>query len=331
MIFRTIIFLIALLNITSVVADSGSPPALAEKSGPGFWSYWGDGLAEVNTYQGTIERYGELRSGKATLIFVTETVSNKTWIKDDAGNLPAHERVSVMKLNAITDFKTGVYDYHTMTSVFSPVNVYDGAPPFSPRKIAATVSEWCGHVFQQLFPKPGAMTFRSFSYFGEEGEVEYTRKHDGVSIDRDEKKDRGSNESASSRSGKVSPRVLYYDALPILFRHLSEVSHGVLGKTSEKVQIVPSLWWGRKAHLSPVPIDATIKFAKHADKQQEYEYQVSFVKKTSLAQVPPDSVWTFAATYPHRLKRVKMSDGQVMTLVSSKRLPYWSMKSDKHP
>jgi|GEM_PF-2246038 len=271
---------------------------------PKFWDYWGDGLAEVNTYDAVVERYGELRHGKTTLIFVTETVSNKTWIKDDSGNLSSGDRIAVMKLNAVTDFKTGAYDYHVMTSTFAPVDPYQGLPAFFPRKIAITVSEWCGHVFQQVFPMKNAAKFRSFSYFGDEGEVERTRRYD---------------------NGGLS--VMYFDALPILFRRLKGNPESVFPNSDQimKVRVVPSLWWGRKAHVDPIPKEAMIKMIDHSKGLKEYEYHLAFSDKSL-----PQSTWTFESTYPHRLKKIATSDGELLTLISSKRMPYWDMKSNNN-
>jgi len=50
------------------------PVQAASRFGDGFWKHWGDGRAEVASYDLTYPRYGELRSGTAVTVFVTEPI-----------------------------------------------------------------------------------------------------------------------------------------------------------------------------------------------------------------------------------------------------------------
>ena len=46
-----------------------------------FFAHWGDGRAEISSYELVQPRYGELRRGYGVLIFVTEDINRNTLIK----------------------------------------------------------------------------------------------------------------------------------------------------------------------------------------------------------------------------------------------------------
>ena len=132
-----------------------------------FAKYWYQGKAEINVFDLQQSRYGQVRPGKAVMIFVTEDFSKSKQVKLDNPEDRPSDAQKVMKLNMTRDFVTGVYPYHTMLSVFTPV--YDEVP--SP-KLTASVSEWCGQSFSQLNHKSGKYTAKVFSYFESEGDSE---------------------------------------------------------------------------------------------------------------------------------------------------------------
>ncbi|NUM66522.1 hypothetical protein HUU39_14855 [candidate division KSB1 bacterium] len=76
-----------------------------------FWSWWGDGKAELSSYQTKTQRYGELREGYAVLVYVTEEISRTTRIKVESDAIPPADRAPVLKLNHVVKFPTGIYDY----------------------------------------------------------------------------------------------------------------------------------------------------------------------------------------------------------------------------
>lgn len=132
-----------------------------------FAKYWYQGKAEINVFDLQQSRYGEVRPGKAVMIFVTEDFSKSKQVKLDNPQDRPSDAQKVMKLNMIRDFVTGVYPYHTMLSVFTPV--YEEVP--SP-KLSASVTEWCGQSFTQLNFKSGKYNAKLFSYFESEGDIE---------------------------------------------------------------------------------------------------------------------------------------------------------------
>src|SRR5262245_47933646 len=147
----------AALVATAVVLTGCNPieaPSLPRESkssvaSSAFWQRWGDGRAELSGYRVTTSRYGEPREGRVVLIYVTEPHDARTWVKDDHGDVPEADRVQVLKLNQMLTFRTGIYPYAVMTSVFSPV---DGMFPerFEPVKITFAAQEWCGSVYQKV-------------------------------------------------------------------------------------------------------------------------------------------------------------------------------------
>jgi hypothetical protein len=132
-----------------------------------FAGYWYQGTAEVNVFDLQQSRYGERRQGKAVMIFVTEDFSKSKQVKLDAPEDRPSDAQKVLKLNMTRDFVTGVYPYHTMLSVFTPVYEESPAP-----KLTASVTEWCGQSFTQLNYKSGKYTAKQFSYFESEGDLE---------------------------------------------------------------------------------------------------------------------------------------------------------------
>ncbi|UJR78643.1 hypothetical protein [Sandaracinus amylolyticus] len=198
-----------------------------------FWARWGDGLAELSTYRGTVSRYGEPRPAEQVLVYVTEPLDRDTLIKDD--DAPRDRRVQVLKLNSMLRFQTGIYPYGVMTSVFAPVDAYY-AERFAPAKITMSAQEWCGHVFAGVWPGQGTFFARGLSYFASEGE-------------RDE-------------LVHVGEGALYEDALPIQLR---ELDGDFAGGGDWSGMLVPSLWRARRDHTALAPVRATITRSREAD------------------------------------------------------------------
>jgi hypothetical protein len=138
-----------------------------------FAEYWYQGEAEINSYELKINRYGQDRTGDALLVFVTEDFSRSKQVKLDRPAKAGDDKVSVLKLNDIWKFKTGIYDYSMMQSVFTPVERKQY--PHS-LKVTCSSQDWCGHSFQQLNLNDNNKdyTYRQFSYFESEGDEKYS-------------------------------------------------------------------------------------------------------------------------------------------------------------
>jgi len=149
-------------------------PAVAED----FSKHWHDGKAELSGYALEVTRYGQLRTGTAVMIYVTEPFSDSRRVKVDDHTKNAADVVDVMKLNLVRDFQTGIYDYNTMVSVFSRTS------DFAPLKVSFSSAEWCGHVYSEMRFDPGRVSGVYHSYFeGESGEVALDSPQGGVSED----------------------------------------------------------------------------------------------------------------------------------------------------
>lgn len=106
--------------------------------------YWYNNEAEISSYSLIQARYGELREGKAVLIFVTEPFSKQTFAKADKTTI---KDIPVLKLNFTKNFNTGIYPYSMMNSTFYPVNGGNSI------KISNSSQEWCGHTYMELLNK----------------------------------------------------------------------------------------------------------------------------------------------------------------------------------
>jgi len=137
-----------------------------------FNQQWGDWKAELDSYRLAQPRYGQPRPGSAVMIWVTEPLSAAKHVKLDRPEAAGADAVSVMKLNFIRRFKTGIYDYSLMTSVFSPVVFGNSSiAAHRPLKVTFTGQDWCGHVFQQLDIRGGELLSQWRSYFESEGDA----------------------------------------------------------------------------------------------------------------------------------------------------------------
>ncbi|MBN8586698.1 MAG: hypothetical protein J0L94_00070 [Rhodothermia bacterium] len=149
----------------SILANKNKP--LAEVGIPTSvqWNaHWFDGKAELTSYRLEQARYGEMRTGEAVTIFVTEDFSASKQVKLDRPSAAGEDRVPVLKLNLTKKFQTGIYPYSLMTSVFTPLT------GTSSLKVTTSVQEWCGHIFMQYNLRDGKYSFKGLSYFESEGE-----------------------------------------------------------------------------------------------------------------------------------------------------------------
>lgn len=146
-------------KITTKKEEKKLPPAY--KPDQQFKDYWYAGKAEITSYKLEQARYGELRDGKAVLVYVTEPFLPKVQVKADQKN---PENISVLKLNATKKFNTGIYPYSIMQSTFYPVANNQHA-----LKVSASIQEWCGQIYTQINNRD-QFEITSHSYF--EGEAD---------------------------------------------------------------------------------------------------------------------------------------------------------------
>jgi hypothetical protein len=130
--------------------------------------YWYQGKAEINTYDLEQIRYGEVHPGQATLIFVSEDFLTDKQVKND--NYTNPNSTPILKTNMFRRFTTGIYDYSTMSSVFTPTAT-DKQP--HTLKVTTSVQDWCGQTFTQLnYGKNKVWEQQLRSYFERENDQE---------------------------------------------------------------------------------------------------------------------------------------------------------------
>ncbi|WP_055562151.1 hypothetical protein [Hymenobacter sp. AT01-02] len=135
-----------------------------------FQRYWYAGKAELSRYQLTQNRYDDLHPGEAVLVFVTEDFLPQQQVKFEGGS-STEQPTSVLKMNQVRRFTTGIYDYSLATSVFTPVAVQQ-----FPRtlKVVTSVQEWCGQTYSQLNLRGARYQLEAHSYFQQEADESRT-------------------------------------------------------------------------------------------------------------------------------------------------------------
>lgn len=168
--YTKVLFSILCLIFMTSCMSLNDPKAQEEqyknKSNQAFNDYWYSGTAELNSYQLEEARYGQIRAGKAVLIFVTEDFLIHKQVKKESDSKAP--QTSVLKLNLLKKFTTGIYDYSLMSSIFSPINQERNVLPI---KVTTSSQEWCGHSWLQLNENLQHYQLRGFSYFENEGDL----------------------------------------------------------------------------------------------------------------------------------------------------------------
>ena len=263
-----------------------------------FWEHWGDGRAELAGYDLTMPRYGELRRGKAVSIFVTEALDEGSRVKierPEKGQRP----FSVMKLNLVKDFATGIYDYNTMASIFISLEEGTRTPKGYPAKVSYSSQEWCGHVYRELLFGPEQITDLHHSYFqGESGTSTLPQQIDGISEDS----------LFLWARGLAAPRMK-------------------VGERRE-LKFLPSLSSRRFAHRKLTWSRAALSWGKAREKiavpAGEFE-----TLRHEVHTVEGDA-WSFWVEVggEKRIVRWESSAGERAQLRGSERLKYWALSSE---
>lgn len=290
------------------------PPQPSADERAAFWKFWGDGNGEISSYKTTQSRYGELRHGYDVMIFVTEEISRKTRIKVESDKIPQDDRVPVLKLNRVSKFPTGIYDYSLLTSVFSAVEPELGNHPLQALKVSNTVQEWCGSFFGMWHTNANALAYTRHSYFESEGDTDNMQ----FQIPADEWE--------------------YEDNLPILIRDLKG-DWMKMGET-KTIQLLPSIQHQRFTHDKIQFLPATVTKSDGGSVSvggktypSTIHWKWSYTDDSEGFPQGSKSVtedyWTEAA-YPHRILKWESSDGSNGELMESQRLPYWSMHDNAY-
>jgi len=188
-----------------------------------FKNIWYAGKAELSSFSLQQARYGEIRSGEAVVIFVTEDFSKNKLVKPDDPE-KENDKIRVLKMNMSKKFTTGIYPYSMMLSVFTPVSKNGEAKTM---KANCSSQEWCGHTFSQLKLNGGNYNWQLHSYFEKEAEQE--EKIDAVLL-----------EDELWNRIRINPA----------------------GLPKGKLQLIPGLLWQRLSHSKMKIEDAVLSFSK---------------------------------------------------------------------
>jgi len=264
---------------------------------PAFWKHWGDGRAEVATYDLTFPRYGATRAGTAIAIFVTEPFSESARVKADPGRHPDDDVFQVVKLNLVRDFATGVYDYNTMLSAFVGLQESGDRPAGAPAKVSFSSQEWCGHVYHQVLFDAAAVREAGHSYFDGEGDI------DGALL--------------------RPPGAVSEDALLLWARGLA--APALAPGDTRTVPILRSLEQVRLRHLPLAWSEATLTRAAEPVRVQVPAGE--FEAERFAAAIADGRTWTIDVerAAPHRVLRWQISDGERAEMIAAERIPYWTL------
>ncbi len=292
-------------NAAEAAKSDGPSPWTSPAYDAAFSEVWHDGRAEMAAYDLTYPRYGELRTGTAVAITVTEPFDPEKRVKAYA---VGQDTYGVVKLNLAEDFQTGVYDYNLMTSVFVATEPANGLPAGSPTKVSFSSQEWCGHVYQQsLFSKPrrgqAGVETTWHSYFESEA-------------------DRNNHRMDHPRGGIAE------DALMLWARGLA--GPALEPGQSVEVPIFRSLAVQRLGHVEPAWIDGTLTRTADSVEVQTPEAG-TYTCDVMTAEVDGRSYQFFvnaAEGEDRQIIKVTRSDGYELVLRGIERLPYWGLNDN---
>ncbi len=163
---------IILLTTLSVAFLHSMSVAFSLPDESDFHSYWYNHGAEITRFELEQSRYGEIHSGYAILIFVTEPFLPDIHVKSDYES-SRMKSIPVLKLNLIKRFSTGIYDYSMMKSVFTPIPI-EKQQYVKTLKVSTTRQDWCGHVYLQYNLEGDHYKVKQHSYFEKGGDKTIT-------------------------------------------------------------------------------------------------------------------------------------------------------------
>ena len=259
-----------------------------------FSAYWYTGKAEINVYDLEQARYGEIHNGTALRIFVTEDFLLNKQVKKES--LTSENSCSVMKMNYLKKFPTGIYDYSIMASVFTPV---DFSRYKRTIKTSMSSQEWCGHVYCQLNLKNDQYDFEGHSYYESEADAEH-------------KMDYAFLEDEIWTKMRLNP----------------------LGLPQGKFKMIPSLIHSRLMHydVAPMNVTAGLSLKVNDDSHEYFVYNVQYETGRTL-EIHAQNVFPFRIMYWEDKYESGFGANKTMlttkgTLKKSIKEPYWGKNSN---
>lgn len=124
---------------------------------------WDEGLAEIDLYEGKLNKYGILRDASVELITVREYFHPERFVKTAGPTVGGANSLPVMKQNFTRRIRTGIYEYVQAGSTFVHRNSGDLL------KVSAISTEWCGNSSALLTCDGNSRSLRISNYMGDGG------------------------------------------------------------------------------------------------------------------------------------------------------------------
>jgi hypothetical protein len=126
---------------------------------------WDDGLSEMSYYDARDTLYGVERKYTRVHLMNRQWMSRTMGVKCEEKD---PEAVAVFKFVISEEIPTENYNYRYLTTVFVT------RPTLTPFKVTQSSQEWCGTTFKHLRWTDSELKVQSFSYFGEEGDQQWS-------------------------------------------------------------------------------------------------------------------------------------------------------------
>lgn len=217
------------------------------------------GQAEICTYEVSKARYNNNHPGEAVLVYVTEQFEAEKQVKSDSPQPTLS--YTVLKLNYLLRFSTGIYDYSMFTSVFTPA--YQDEINY-PVKITNSSQDWCGQSFMQVNQKEN-YHIQLRSYFESEGDTDFNIA-------------KVYSEDNFLTMVRIAP-----ESLP-----------------TGDVEVLPSLNYLRTAHIEAKPYAASAKLEKN-ENEWVYSYEIPALKRSVKLCIDPSTnyrITSWTENYP---------------------------------
>ncbi len=133
---KTLLAFVALALVRPTAVDAQFSPAFI-----GNGSYWNDGKAEFDIYDGQVMRYGQPRQTEVLHILVREPFDLRQMVKSDDWQRP--HVIQVLKMNQVLQIETGLYVYGQMHSNFWRADNGRLA------KYSLTSNDSCGNTYKE--------------------------------------------------------------------------------------------------------------------------------------------------------------------------------------
>ena len=127
--------------------------------------YWQERGAEISVYELSQHRYRDIHQGQLITVVVKEDFLTEKQVKNE--RYVDKKSTGVLKRIELRKYATGVYDYSTFSSVFTPTDRENFQRSL---KVTSSVQEWCGVQFMQMNWRNNGYVGQQNSYFEQKGD-----------------------------------------------------------------------------------------------------------------------------------------------------------------